>query len=112
MEHQDAAGVANGGESMRDDEGRAAFHHLGQRRLDSGLGQRVERARRLVENEDWRILEQRPRDRQTLALSAGEQASAFTDVGGKTLRQALDHVEDLRTLASRAQVLVPRLRLS
>src|SRR5262249_59492774 len=68
MEHQDTAGVANGGESMRDDEGRAAFHHLAQRRLDSGLGQRVERAGRLIENEDWRILEQRPRDRQTLAL--------------------------------------------
>src|ERR1700750_272539 len=31
MKHKDAVGVAHGGESVRDDEGRAAFYHLRQR---------------------------------------------------------------------------------
>ena len=72
FKHQNAVGVPDGGESVRDYEGRAAFHDFGECRLNSRLGKSVERARSLIEDEDWRILEQRPRDRQALALATGE----------------------------------------
>ena len=39
----------------------------------------VQRARRLVENEDARVLEQRARDRDSLALAAGEPIAAVAN---------------------------------
>ena len=112
LEHQDAGGVADGGEPVRDHEGGAAFHHLGERGLHLGLGQRVERARRLVENEDRRILEQRARDREALALAAGEQPAAFAGIGLEAFRIAFDDVERLRALAGRAHLLLGRIGLA
>jgi hypothetical protein len=52
-----------------DHEGGAAFHDLDQGGLDLGLGQRIERAGGLVEDEDRRVLQERARDRQALALA-------------------------------------------
>src|SRR5262245_1417882 len=106
LEDQDAACVPDGGEPVRDHEGRAAFHDLGECSLDFRLGQRVERASRLVENEDGRVLDQRPRNRQPLTLAPGEQASPLARVGVEALRQPLDRVEDLRAFAGCTQFLI------
>src|SRR5260370_22736729 len=81
LEYEDTVGVADGRKPMRDHEGGAAFHDLGERRLDSRFGECVERTGRLVQNENGRILEQCPRDRQPLALTAGKQSPAFTGIG-------------------------------
>src|SRR6266851_8119685 len=70
IEHDDLVGVDDGGEPMRDHHGGAAAAHLFQRALDLLLGAGVERAGRLVEQEDMRVLEDRAGDRHTLLLAA------------------------------------------
>ena len=72
IENQDTARVANGCKAMRDDEGGAVLHHLVEGGLQLRLGRRIERAGRLVEDQDRWILQERPRDRDPLALAAGE----------------------------------------
>ena len=53
-----------------DDERRARGVQLAEQRDDLGAGARVERARRLVGEDDPRVADERPRDRRALALAA------------------------------------------
>ena len=55
--NQDAISIADRRQPMRDDKGRAALHHLIERETDPLLGEWIERARRLIQNENRRILE-------------------------------------------------------
>src|SRR3712207_8910526 len=48
-----------------------------QRLLDLALGLRVDAARRLVEDQDPRVVQDRPRDRDPLALAARERVPAL-----------------------------------
>ena len=48
--------------------------------LDRELDLAVERGRRLVEHQDRRVLEHHARDRDALALAAGELDAALADV--------------------------------
>ena len=70
IEHQDAVGVGDRGQPMRDDEGGAPGPQPVQRALDAGLGLDIERAGGLVEDQDGRILEDGARDGDALALAA------------------------------------------
>jgi len=54
-EHHDQIGVLDGGEPVRDDERRAVLHQAVDGLLHQALGLHVERAGRLVENQDGRI---------------------------------------------------------
>src|SRR5438132_2778692 len=112
LEHENPRGVADGGEAMGDHEGGAAPHHLVERELDEPLGRRVEGTGRLVENEDRRILEQRPRDRQALALAAGQRAAALSDRGAEALRMGFDEAERLCPFGRRAHLLDGGARLA
>src|SRR5436190_6719017 len=75
----DEIGVLYGGEPVRDDEHRAVRHQAVDRFLHQALGLGVERAGRFVENEDGRIAEQRPGDRDALALPAAESGPALAE---------------------------------
>src|SRR5258706_5255043 len=75
----DEIGVLHGGEPMRDDEHRTVRHQALDRFLHQALGLGVERAGRFVENEDGRIAEQRPGDRDALALPAAEPGAALAE---------------------------------
>src|SRR5436189_3311693 len=79
IEDDDLVRAADRRETMCDDERRAAAHQVVERLLHEPLGLRVECGRRLVEDQDRRILEQRARDREALALAAGEQHAALAD---------------------------------
>ena len=48
---------------------------------------RVDRRRRLVEDQDRRVLEERARDGDALALAAGELRAALAELGLVALRQ-------------------------
>ena len=74
IERDDAVGAAHGGEPVGDDEHRAALGDLLHVLLDDALALIVERAGRLVEDQDARIGDQRARDGDALALAA-RQAS-------------------------------------
>ena len=110
VEHQDAGGVAHGRKPVRDHEGGAVLHHLVERGLHLHLGGGVERAGRLVEDQDRRVLHQRARDRDALALAAREHAAALADAGLEAFRIALDEIERLRARGGLANLLVGRLR--
>src|SRR3974377_809438 len=81
LEYENAVCVANSRKPVCDDKRSPRFHDLGERGLHPCLGERIERAGRVVKNENGRILEQCPRDRQTLALAPGKQSPAFTRIG-------------------------------
>ena len=61
-----------------------------ERLQDLRLGAAVERAGRLVEDQDRRILEQGARDRDALLLAARQLEPALADFGVVALRQAFD----------------------
>src|SRR6476469_1066653 len=68
LDRDDAVGHAHGREPVRDDQHRAAGGDLAHVLLDDPLALVVERARRLVEDQNARIGRERTRDRDTLAL--------------------------------------------
>ena len=72
---EDEVRVADRREAVRDRERRAVGHEPVDGVLHEALRDRVERARGLVEDEDGRVAEDRPRDGDALALAAGERES-------------------------------------
>ena len=90
VEHEDRVGVGNGREAVRDRDRGAVGRHGVERGEDVLLGAGVERAGRLVEQQDRRVLDEGPRDRDALLLAARELEPALAHLGGEALRQALD----------------------
>ena len=78
------------------------------RLLHQALGRRVERAGRLVEQQDRPVGEQRARDRQALLLAAGQRDAALAERRVEALRQALDELERARLLARGQRTLARR----
>ena len=70
IEDQDTIGSLNGGEPVGDDEGRATGHEALERFLYQPFRFRIERRCGLIEEEHAWILEDGPRDGETLALSS------------------------------------------
>ena len=64
---------------MGDDEGCTFCHKVLERFLHEFLGLGIERRGRFIEDEDRRVLEDSPRDREPLTLTTGETASSVTD---------------------------------
>ena len=95
IEDQHARRVPDGREAMGDDEGGARRHHLVERQLQLLLGRGVERARRFVQDQDRRVLQQRAGDREALALTARERAAALADDRVETLRLTGDELRGL-----------------
>ena len=56
----------------------------------NGFAFRIERTRRLVEDQNARVVDQRARDRQSLGLSTREIGRTFFDIGLVAVRHALD----------------------
>ena len=81
VEDDDLVGVPDGRQAVRDRDRGAARARGVDGLLDRLLGLRVERARGLVEDEDRGVLEQRARDRDALALAAGQLDAALADQG-------------------------------
>ncbi len=96
VHHHDAVGLEHGGEAMRDHQRGSALHELVQRGLHRGFALRVERARGLVEQQDGRVAQHRPRDGDALLLAARQPRAALAQFGGEALRQRLDEVRGVR----------------
>jgi len=60
LDHQDAVGVHDSGEPVRDHDGGAALAELGDRLLHMMLGFGIERCSGLVEQDDGRVGVRRP----------------------------------------------------
>ena len=107
VEDEDAVGADHARQPVREDQGRASCRQAVNRLLDHRLVFRVHRGERFVENEDRRIPQQRPGDRQALALAAGQQDAPLADHRVITVRQQRDELVRIG-VARRRLDLVPR----
>ena len=83
---------------MRDQKRRAALHQAIHGFEDHGFGLHVDRARRLVEDQERRVLQECARQRDPLALATGELNPALSDRRRIAARQARDEVVRARRL--------------
>ena len=79
-------------EAVGDDQRRPVLHRLAQAETDPGLGGRVHRSGRVVEDEDPRVDRECPCDRQPLALAAREGDAALADHGVVAVGKLLDEL--------------------
>src|ERR1700682_6473583 len=79
FDNQDLIGAADGGKPVSDDEGRSSLHQVGKTLLSQLLGLRVEAGSGFVENQDARLRENGPGNRNPLPLSSRKLHAAFAD---------------------------------
>src|SRR5579884_2982797 len=96
FQHEDLVGPADLREPVRDEQRGAAMLRPLQRPLDLILRGAVYGAGRVVEDQDARVGEQRPRDRQALPLAAGERHAALADHRLIAVGEGRDEVVRLR----------------
>src|SRR5690606_387573 len=104
----DPVGLADGREAVRDDDRRAVLHQPLERLLHGALAFRIERARRLVEQQDRRVLEERAGDRDALALAAREPHAALAEERVVALRQRANEPRGGRRARRRLDLLRAR----
>src|SRR5580693_7723933 len=92
LDGDDAIGKPQRGEPMGNDKHRSAAGDLGHVLLNNALALVVERARRLVEDEDARVGNQRTGDGDALPLAAGQAAAALSHDRVVAFRQFEDEV--------------------
>ena len=103
VHHDDAIGVQDGGQPVRDDHAGAAAHELPQRILDQVLALAVERAGGFVQDQDARVAQERARDGDALALPAGELGAALAEQRVVALGQLHDELLGVRGACYPAQ---------
>ena len=109
LQHHDLIGVLHGGEAVRDHQHRAVLHEPLERLLHQPLTLGVERGRGLVEEQDRRIAEQRPRDRQALPLATGQPHATVADHGVVALGQGANEPVGVGGFRRAAHVVVADL---
>ena len=105
VEHQDAVGVLNGAEAVRDDQRGAAGEQAVQRFANQQFRFCVHAGRGFVQNQEARIVRQRPRETDQLPLAHRKRGTALVHFRGHALRQRPDDSRPGRLRPRRA----PRL---
>ncbi|NDC59559.1 MAG: polysaccharide deacetylase family protein, partial [Alphaproteobacteria bacterium] len=90
VEQDDLVGRLDRREPVRDDDHGAPATERGERMLEGPLGLCVQRVGRLVEQEKFRIADDGARERDPLALTAGQAPPAVAETRVPALRQAFD----------------------
>ena len=86
----DPVRMLDGGDAVRHDQGGATRHQALQCFLHQALGFVVQRRGGFIQNEDRRVLVERTRNRQALALSAGKLCGVVSHQSVHPQRQAGD----------------------
>src|SRR5258708_6241496 len=81
VEHDQPIHARDGREPVRDRDHGLAGHQRAEALLDRGLDLAVERGGGFVQHQDRRVFEDHARDRDALALAAGELHAALADLG-------------------------------
>ena len=92
VDRNDAIGLPHGGEPVSDDEHRAPLGDLLHVGLNDPLADVIERARRLIEDQDARVGDQGAGDRDALPLPARQARAALADDRVVGLRHLEDEV--------------------
>jgi hypothetical protein len=92
FEHQDLVSAADGGQAVCDHERGAARPQAPKAVLDHLLALAVEARRRLVQDENTRVRQDRARDGDALPLAARQLDAAFADHRVVSLRELADEL--------------------
>src|SRR6266516_2748083 len=92
VQDDDASRLADGRQSVGDDDRRAPGEQPPQAGLDAPLGVQVDVRGRLVEDEDARVGDERARESDELTLAGRELDAALADLGGQPRGQRRDEV--------------------
>ena len=92
VQQGDAVGEFEGGPAVGDDHGGGPADGFAQRGVDLGLHAGVDRRGGVVQDEDGRVAQQRPGQRDALALAAGQGQALFADDRVVALREAFDEL--------------------
>ena len=79
LQHDQPVGLAQRAQAVGDGDRGAALDQVVERLLDLALGLGVDRRGRLVQDQDPRVDQQRPGDRDPLPLAARERLAALAD---------------------------------
>src|SRR4029077_7434572 len=90
VKDEDAVGVLNGAEAVRDNQGGAAGEQAIERFANQQLRLGVHAGGRFVEDEEARIVGQRAGKIDELALADGKGGAALVDIAGDAFRQGTD----------------------
>ena len=110
VEHDDPVGVDDRADALGDDDDRRVLRLGTQRRAQPRVGAGVERREAVVEQVHARPLDERPGDRQPLALAAGDVGAALVDGRVETARHGGDEVARLGDLERVPELGVGRVR--
>ena len=105
----DLVGVRDGGKAVRHHQRGASPAELVQRSADLLLCHGVQRAGRLVQNQDGRILQENPGDRKTLLLSARKTDAPLADDGIVAVGKRLHILMDVRPAGGFDDLLMGRV---
>ncbi|KGQ05651.1 hypothetical protein BBAD15_g9081 [Beauveria bassiana D1-5] len=105
-QHKNHICILHRRQTMRHHDHGAAASRALKRRLDEALALRVERAGRLVEEQDAGLANQRARNGDALLLAARQRDAARANVGVVALGQGDDEVVHLGLAADAVEVLV------
>lgn len=83
---QDQVGFLDGCQAVSDHQGSTTLHDVVEGCLDMTLRLGIQRRGGLIEDQQRRVFEQRPGNRQTLALTAGKQHAVLADLSVQALR--------------------------
>src|SRR5438876_10704921 len=86
IEDEDASGTPDSRQSVGNDQSGAILGELSQRLLEQGLAFRIERARRLIEEQDRRIAQDRPANGDALALATRKRHARSGALRGIAVR--------------------------
>ena len=96
VDDEDIVRLADRRKAVSDHEIRSALHKVVHGLLNLSFGSRVERARRFVKNENFRVGENRSRNRQKLFLPGGKVRAVLVENGFEAVRKSVHKAVDLR----------------
>jgi hypothetical protein len=96
LQHQDAIHIADGGETVGDDEGSAIPQQSLQSRLEEGLGAHIQASGSLIQDQDLGIPPHDPQEADELLLAAGKVTAPLPHRGGIALGQAANELVQVK----------------
>src|SRR4029453_5614472 len=90
IKHENLVCVHDSGKPVRDYDGSTVEHQSLQRFLDESLRPRVHARRRFIQNQNWRILQEGPRNRKPLLFANTQLYPAPPHNAAQSVRQPID----------------------
>lgn len=104
VEDENQARLANGAETVGDDERGAATQQDFEGALEAGFGDGVDGAGGFVQHKDARVGEERAGETDELTLAEGEGGALFADLSFESLRQRFEKVEAIEVAQDGADI--------